>query len=72
MRYIILEKASADVLSKEVNLYIEKGWLPQGGVSTYFNNARTDYANHNGGMTRFNPVIIFIQSMIKHKKEKIF
>jgi len=33
MNYIILRSSEMDGLTKKVKKYIEKGWLPLGGVS---------------------------------------
>jgi hypothetical protein len=35
MEYIILDGHSIDELTKKVNDYLQRGWMPQGGVFVY-------------------------------------
>ena len=71
MEYIILKEESRDDLQERVNHHLNNNWMPQGGVSTYFDDTRVDYTTSSGGLTKFKPKVKFIQAMIR-STEKIF
>ncbi len=59
-------------LNGKVKEFIENGWVPQGGVSTMYQDTKLDYSTPSGGITKFKPNVEYLQAMIKHSRKGKF
>ena len=60
MEYIVIKKTDASELVIEVNVSINKGWKPLGGVSVAFGRIRS-----TTGAKAWTEVLFHVQAMIK-------
>ncbi|MEO6453417.1 MAG: hypothetical protein ABIN97_05060 [Ginsengibacter sp.] len=61
MEYTVIKKTDANDLITEVNLRIDKGWKPTGGVSIAFGRIR----NTTGGSKDWLEVLFHAQALVK-------
>ena len=61
MEYTLIKKTDAIELVAEVNLYINKGWKPIGGISIAFGRIR----NTTGGNKDWTEVLFHAQALTK-------
>ena len=66
MEYTVIKKTDVNDLITEVNVWMNKGWQPSGGVSIAFGRMK----NTTGGSKDWIEVLFHAQALIKEQRKK--
>lgn len=58
-------------LRRNVENKIKDGYVPQGGITSYFERTELDYSYTNGGITKFEPKVVLVQAMVRIPVEPV-